>query len=468
VTRKKSPVRVLIALSLASSTYSVSQTMLVPSLPTIQRELGVSLGAVTTLVSVFFVTGAVTSGVTGRLADMYGKRRLLLIQMAVFAGGALLGAVANNLALMIAGRALMGTAIGLFPIAFAIIRDELPAERVPGGIALVSAIVAFGAALGLGVGGIITDHLGYSWIFWAPFIAALVAMAFVWLFVPESSTTYPGRIDLVGAGLLAVAIGAPLAAITQVPSWGWFGDWTLLCFATGLVFLAAFVRHERRDPNPLVHLPTLMLPEVRGTNLATFFVGFGLFGMGAIFTQFVQAPKSTGFGYGANATQAGLFLVPGCLLVVVVAPWTGKLCIRIGAKFALALATFSACVSMVGLVAAHEGAFDLFLWPTILMVASGIAFAAMPLLILENVPADRRAQSTAINAIVRTIGSSIGTQLAATVVALQITAGELHEKGFEHAFLLQAAGLGVATLVALSLPRSAPQTAVVATEAASS
>jgi MFS family permease len=447
------PNRIIASLLLATCTYGVSQTMLIPSLPEIERKLHASAVGATSLFSVFFVSGAVTSGIFGRLGDMFGKRRIILVQLLLFAVGALVCALGPGLAVLIVGRALMGSSVGVFPLSYSLLRDELPPAQVPMAIPLIGAVGAAGAAVGQATGGLVTDHLGYHWIFWIGLIGGVSAIAAISVFVPESEQTSPGRVDVLGAAILAAGLAAPLIAISQSPAWGWGSARTLGLFAAGLVILALFVLHERRHPDPLLHLPTLMLPRVRLTNLATFLVGFGLIGSSVIITQFAQVPRSTGFGLGASPTQAGLFLTPGLLLILVTSPLGGRISRRSGPKLTLVAGTAIGCAGMAGLAAVHGGKVELYLWPTIIYLGMGFSFAAMPLLILQAVPRELSGQSTSVNVILRNVGSSLGVQLAATFVSLSAKrTGLPTESGFTLAFGLLSAAAFAATLVGLAIP----------------
>jgi MFS family permease len=226
--------------------------------------------------------------------------------------------------------------------------------------------------------------------------------------------------------------------------------------ATGVCLLAVFVLHERRHPDPLLHLETLRLPRVALTNIATLFVGFGIFGASAIISQFVQQPVSTGFGFGASATEAGLYLVPGLVLILLVSPLTGRLTSAAGPKVSLVLGTAISFVAMSGLAFSHDRQFELYLWPTFLYLGVAFAFTATPMLILETVPADLRGQSTAANLIMRNVGTSVGLQIAATlIVSSSVGAHLVTERGFRNAFMLEASGAAAALICAFLIPRGA-------------
>jgi MFS family permease len=198
-----------------------------------------------------------------------------------------------------------------------------------------------------------------------------------------------------------------------------------------------------------------MLPRVRATNLATLLVGFGVFGASTIISQYAQVPKSTGFGLGASPTQAGFFLAPGLVLILVEAPLAGRLSARYGTKVTLVAGMAIAFLALSGLALFHARTFELYLWPTLIYVGLGFTFATMPLIVLEAVPTERSAQSTSINMVLRNAGSSVGVQLAATLVTASVTAsGFPTDAGYTHAFTLEASAAFAALLLALAIPKA--------------
>jgi MFS family permease len=436
------------ALILAAVSYAMSQTLLIPSLPEIQRQLGTSVVGVSTLVSAFAVAGAVASGIVGRLADLVGKRRMLILQLAVFCAGALACALVRSLPLLIAGRVLMGTTLSIFPLSYSIVRDEIPAESATGVLAVVSATVGIGSAIGQGVGGLLTGHFGYEAIFLLSAGMGLASMSAAIRWVPPSRVRTAERLDIPGACLLGLGLGALLVAVSEAPSWGWTGAPTLALAAAGLVILGLLVAYERDHPHPLVHLPSLAIRQVALTNLATVLLGFGAIGGSAvILSQFFQVPAATGWGPGASATQAGLYLIPGALVLVAVSPLAGIVSSRIGLKTTMTFG--SACAGAgLGLMAiSHHHTFELYLWPSVMYIGLSFALGAMPTLILREVPSTRSGQATAANIIFRSIGTSLGVQVPAAIVASTAHHGIPTEGGFVAALALLTAGCLAAALV---------------------
>jgi EmrB/QacA subfamily drug resistance transporter len=428
--------------------------MLVPALGDLTRVLHTDPSGVAWVLTGYLLAAAVATPVAGRLGDMFGKRRLLVISLAVFAAGSTLSALGSSLEVVVAGRVLQGLGGGIFPLCFGIIRDEFPRERVAGSIGLISAILGIGGGAGLIAGGLIVDHLSYHWVFWLGTIGAVLAAVAAQLWVPESPERKPGRVDLRGAALLGIGLTMPLIAISRANDWGWGSGRTLGLIAAGLVVLAGWVAVERRTDEPLADIPTLMKPPVLLTNVATLLVGFGMFGSFLLIPQLVEAPETSGYGFGLGATGAGLLLVPGSLLMLFAGPLSGALGTRLGSKVPLALGAAVTAAGLLLLGFEHSSRLSVAAGAFVLFGGIGLAFAAMPNLIVEAVPPAQTGEATGVNALLRSVGASLGSQVTAAILAGSATAGASPtDGGFTLAFVISAGIAVLAAIVAVVIPR---------------
>jgi EmrB/QacA subfamily drug resistance transporter len=453
----------LAILAIGALAFSLAQTTVIPALGEIQHELGASSSDIAWLVTAYFLVASIATPILGRLGDMFGKERYLAVSMGLFALGSAVCAVGDSLALMIVGRGLQGLGGGVFPLSFGIVRDEFPREKIPSGIALLGAVAGIGGAIGLPLGGLLADQVGFHWIFWLSVVMGAGATVAVVKFVPESPIRTPGKLDLVGAGILAVGLSGVLIAISRGNDWGWTSSKTLGLAAAGLVVLVLFVLFERRHPAPLINMQTLSRRPVLTTNLATLLVGFGLFGTFVLVPQLAELPESTGYGFGLNATVAGLLMAPGGLMMLLVAPIVGRVGERRGSKLPLVVGCLVAAGGLTGLALAHGSELLVVVWICIMNAGVGAAFAALPNLIVQAVDSHETGEATGVNTIMRNIGASIGSQVAASIVAGHVLASGMPEdQGFKLAFLMGAAGGLAAGLTALAIPgrvrrRPAPQ-----------
>jgi EmrB/QacA subfamily drug resistance transporter len=442
----------LAVLATAALAYALLQTMVAPALPEIQRNLHTSTTAVTWVLTVYLLTASVATPVLGRLGDMFGKERVLVGVLILFGLGSLVGALSHSLGMLVAGRAIQGAAGAVFPLAFGIIRDEFPRERVATGIGLISATFGIGGGAGLALSGVIVDNLSYEWIFWFGLVATVVAVVATHLFVPESPVKRPARIDWAGAALLSAGLVCLLLAVSEGNAWGWGSGRIVALFVGSAAILATWVAYERGAPEPLVDIELLRVRGVWTTNVATILIGFGMFGSFILIPQFVQAPSGAGYGFAANVTQAGLFLVPSAAIMLVAGPIAGWLGGRFGSKLPLLAGALVASASFAFLALAHEARWNIYVATVLLGLGIGFAFASMANLIVDAVPQGQTGEATGMNTIMRTVGGALGAQIAASIVSGHVSHGIATESGYTEAFALSAAGVFAAFLAGLLIP----------------
>lgn len=450
------PTRTLLILGIAALAYALAQTTLIPALGTLAEDLHVDSSEVAWVLTAYLVSAAVCTPLLGRLGDMYGKRRMLIVALLAFAAGSVVSALGTSLEVIVAGRVLQGVGGGIFPLCFGLVRDEFPREKVSMSIGLISATAGIGGGAGLVLGGLIIDNASYHLIFWVGVLLAGLAAISTTLFIPESPIRRAGKLDVRGALVLSVGLVVPLLGISQANSWGWTDPRTLGCVAIGLVVLVGWVFLERRTEHPLADMHSLAKPPVLMTNITTLLVGFSMFSSFILIPQIAQAPTSSGWGFGVDATTAGLLMLPGALAMLFMGPLSGALGARVGNKVPLALGSLLSAVGLLLLSIDHSTQLAVIVYNLVLSCGIGFAFSAMPNLIVEAVPQEQTGEATGFNALVRSIGSSLGSQVAAAVLAgTVITATGLPtDRAFDVAFLVGAGGAAIATVLALLVPIS--------------
>src|SRR4051794_23609346 len=459
------PLRSLLILSVAALAFALAQTTLIPALGELAGELHTDASGVAWTLTGYLLSAAVCTPIFGRLGDMFGKRRLLVISLGVFAGGSVVSAVAKDLNLLVAGRVLQGAGGGIFPLCFAIIRDEFPREKVSSSIGLISATFGIGGGAGLIIGGVLVDGPGYHWIFWLGAAMAAAAAVLTQILIPESPNRSPGRIDFRGAAVLAIGLVLPLLAIARANDWGWGSPKTLGLIAVGVLILFGWVKLQQRTPQPLADVKLLAKPPVLMTNIATLLVGFGMFGSFILIPQLAEAPEATGYGFGLSATGAGLLMLPGALVMLVAGPFSGVLTRRYGGRLPLALGALIAAFGLLAMGLDHGTEGAMVAWNVVLSVGIGLAFAAMPNLIFDAVPQSETGEATGFNTLVRSVGASLGSQIAAAILTGSALVGTLlpADSGYTTAFAVSAVVAMVAAVVAIMIPRVRDEVPVRAT-----
>jgi EmrB/QacA subfamily drug resistance transporter len=440
-------------LAMAAVAYALLQSLVAPALLTIQHDLHTTTAGAAWILSAYLLSASVLTPIAGRLGDMLGKKRMLVAVLVVLAAGTALAGLATSITVMIVARVIQGAGGAIFPLAFAIIRDEFPRERVPHGIALISAILGIGGGLGIVLAGPIVEHLDYHWLFWFPLIAVVAAAVGTMVFVPESPVRTPGRINPVGAVLLSAWLVALLVPVSEGASWGWTSGRTLGLFAVAAVLIPVWIWAESRSRAPVVEMRMMRLRGVWTTNLAALVFGFGMYSSFVLVPEFVELPASTGFGFGASVTKAGLFMVPATTGMLLAGPVSGRLSSTVGSRVPLVLGAFFSFAAFVILAAEHGSDWEIYTAMLVLGVGIGFAFASMANLIVEAVPGHQTGVATGMNTIVRTIGGAIGSQVTAGIVTATVAANGLPtEKGFTIAFTTAAAALAVGLVVAFAVP----------------
>ena len=266
-------------LATAGMAYTVMAPAVNPALPTIQHDLHASETGVTFLLTGYLLSASVSTGIIGRLGDMFGKKRVLVWTLVILALGTLLAGLAYSLPVLIVARVIQGAGGGIFPLSFGIIRDELPRERVPGSIGLLSSMLSIGGSVGLVIGGLVVEHLGWHALFWVPLAVTLVGLVVIWRWIPESPVLTPGRINWTAAALMSTGIATLLIGISKATSWGWGSPKTLALIAGGLALCAVWVAVESRSEEPLIDMKMMRLRGIWTINVVSFLLGAGMYSL---------------------------------------------------------------------------------------------------------------------------------------------------------------------------------------------
>lgn len=437
-------------LSLSGVVVALQQTLVVPLLPEFATALGVSNSTASWLVTSTLLTGAVATPLIGRLADMYGKRAMMLLCLGVMVVGCLIAATSQSFLVLVLGRSMQGFASALLPVGISIMRDALPPEKLSGAVALMSATVGIGGMVGMPMAGVLSAHWGLSSLFWvtgAVGIAVAVVLPFV---VPESAVKSRGRFDFLGAIVFTAAMTSLLLAISKGTEWGWGSPVILVLIAAGIVLLSSWVPWELRASAPLVDLRTSVRAPILVSNICALLLGFAMFISSLAATQELQLPAESGFGLGLSASAAGLAMSPGGLLMVLLATVSPKVTRRWGAKTTLATGAIVIAFGYVLRVFLAPTLFTIILGTAIVSAGVAFALAAMPTLITESAPLDQTASANSVNSLLRSVGTSTGSAVAAAVLASSTVLIGTAVVPTLHSFeVLYSIGAGAALLAAV-------------------
>ncbi|WP_066043421.1 MFS transporter [Herbiconiux solani] len=420
-TRRPNTVLVVLYLSLGGLSFAVLQSLVAPALATIGQDLGVATSDASWVLTAYLLSAAVLTPILGRLGDMVGKRRVLIIVLSLLLVGTVLAAVAPNLGVLIVARALQGAAGAIMPLSIGVVRDELPKERVSVTIGLLSAIFGIGAGVGIVAAGPIVENLSWHWLFWLPAVLIVVALLGVIFGMPESPVRSPGRLDLLGAGILGVSVVSILLAISEGERWGWGSFATIGLLVLGAIAAVVFVLVELRVKEPLIDMRLMRIRGVWTAHLVALVFGFAMFGTFVLVPTLLQLPSATGYGFGESVSQAGLFLLPTVIMMVIFGPVAGILVRKVGPKPPLLLGGVFATVAFVLPAIAHGELWQVVVSGLFTGAGIGLALASVSNAIIESVPATNTGEAISVNTIARTIGSSVGTAVIAAIISSHST-----------------------------------------------
>lgn len=435
---------------------SLMQTLVIPIIPTLPTLLSTSPSNASWVITATLLAGAVFTPISGRLGDMFGKRRILFANLLFLIAGSVICAIFSSLLPEIVGRSLQGAAVGAIPLGISIMRDELPAERVGSAMAIMSATLGVGGAIGLPVAAVIAQNADWHMLFWVAAALGVVCAALVFVFVPESPVRTPARFDFGGAVGLSIALLALLIAITKGADWGWASASILTLFAIAVVVFLGWVYFELRQRSPLVDVRVSARPRVLFTNLASIAVGFALYGISLTFPQLLMAPEQSGYGFGLSMVDAGLVMAPTGLVMMLLSPVSARLSAARGPKVTLALGSAVIAAGYLVAVVLMNSVWEIMLSAIIVAGGVGLAYAAMPALIMGAVPITETAAANGLNSLMRSIGTSTSSAVMSVVLAhMTITLGAHvlpSREGFHTTFFIAMAAALVAIVLTMCIP----------------
>lgn len=434
------------ALSFVVMVVAVLQTLVVPVLADIGAQLGVSKSAVGWVVTANLLAAAVLTPILGRLGDVHGNRGVLIGILLVVSAGSLLAATTSSLPLLILARVLQGASFGLFPLGIAVLRAELAPQRLTAAMALVSGALGVGGGFGLVFTGLLTDGGGdYHRIFWLALGVSLAALALTVVVVPRRQA-FGGRVDWTGGAVLGVSLVLLLLPLSQGHTWGWSAPVTVGSLVGAVVTFWGWLVLQRRLREPLVAPSMFTHRPVLVTNLAAVCTGMALFISFLGVSTLVQVPRAMA-GYGLTATvlaASTVYLLPGALVGVVVAPLAGRLVQRVGGRATLLVASLITAAGYLGLALAHALTVQVVAGAVVVNIGVSMAYATFPaLLVAEVTPADTGVANS-VNSIARSVGAAVASAVVVTLLASSTAAGT----GLPQEWAYTAAfGLGTAVSV---------------------
>lgn len=459
-TRSTPPVWLLMtALVIAEITSTFEVSMAFAALPTLIREFGDPIGVSWTITS-FFIVSAGTAALFARLGDLYGRRRVLMIVLAIAGLGSLISGLSTTLGGVIAGRTLQGVSGAVLPLCLGLMRENLAPKTLAFNIGIMGGVVGVSAGLAFLVAGYILDQFDWHTMFFFSALIALAGIVSLWLVVPPSQPEKnSGRLDIMGGVLFAPAIAGILLALNSAKD-GWLHWHSGGLLLASLILLGIWVRHELRHANPLIDVRLFADRRILLANIIFAAIALGPMVNPQVVLVLAQQPLWTGIGLGLSATAAAMLKQPVTIMGLFAGPLGGRVAARHGARAAMLLGAASLVVAWTLPLFAMTSLAVLLIAISLHSLGIVILYGAVSNQIVEAAPASRTSEATGLAQVTRSTFSAAGSQVVAALMATTLISDAAQdsrsypaEEAYVLAFVFLVLTSAVALIAAWLLPR---------------
>ena len=456
--------KMLAILSCIATMVMYAETMLIPAIPDLIGHFHVSYGMSSWILTSYLIAGAVMTPIAGKLSDIYGRKKILLIIMVIYAIGVSMAGFASDIYFMIFARAIQGVGMSMFPIAFGMIRDQFPREKISIGQGVITSMFASGAVIGLTVGGIIVQDYGWQTTFFTIIPIAIALLLIIWRFIhvtdikeedqsqkrsrilegenvrktrnsndKRAFSKASNQIDIKGAIALAITVTSFLLVLTlletsgsnlhgasiangnansndNLPSNANSSSNILPFLIIGIIALVSFVIIERREKYPLVDFRLMLNKSILPANLIIMLVGFSMFMVFQTLPILVRNPEPVGFG--EDAISAGKVQLPFAIVLLIFGPTSGFIVSKLGSLRPIILGTFITTAGFMGLLMFHST--EVLVSVNLGILSTGLSLTSVGAInvIILSTPRQFSGISLGMTSLMRIIGASIGPALA--------------------------------------------------------
>jgi MFS family permease len=436
LTRRASDGAMIATLSASGLIAAFMQTLVTPVIPLLPELLDTNIADAQWVLTSTLLAAAISTPISGRLGDMFGKRRAALALLMIMVFGSIVSALSLTLIPMIIGRTLQGVGLGVIALGISILRDVIHPKRLASAVALVSATLGVGGAIGLPIAAFIAQNFDWHYLFWLSTLLGIVAFVLVLTVIPVSTLRTAGRFDFPGAVFFAIGLVSILLPVSKGGEWGWTSPLTLSLLIGGTVVLIAWGFFELHTKDPLIDLRVTARRPVLFTNLASVSVGFAFFITAGALPVLLESPTSTGVGLGTTLIVASLVLMPNGIVMFLVSPIAARLSTARGPRTSLILGGGIIAVAFALSLLLMDEVWHVALISVMLGVGIGFAYAAMPTLIMHSVPPTETGAANGLNSVMRTLGSTVSATLIGIILSTNVTVSGGVEIPTAHAFQL--------------------------------
>lgn len=428
-------IKLMFAMIMAEILATIEITMIFAALRHMVEDFGTTPDAVGWTITAFLLAAAASAAIVGRLGDIYDRKVMLLVVIAVAIIGAFIAGSSTTLSGVVFGRTLQGITGAALPLCIGILRQNIDSRSLPIYVGALTGILTVTAGLGLLLGGVIVDYLTWNWIFYIIGMVGIAAWFAVYWLLPS---TRPGKAEpgtnFVGGVLFAPGIVLLILMLNQGRHWGWLSWQSLSLAILGSALLVLWARSELRAKVPLLNIRLLLSREICLAYIATVLFALTWNQFGQVWSMLLQQPTETGAGLGMSASRAGLLMQPQTLMALVGGPLAGWCLIRYGSRFSIAVGALVMAVSWTVAMIKHDTIPVIIVLMLGMGISSAFLFALFNTIVARAAPPDRTSEAVGVLQVLRTTANSVGAALVFYLMSQSTVPGPGGRGQFPDAF----------------------------------
>ncbi len=386
------------------------ETMVTPALPVLSKFFSANYDSLSWIITSYLISGTISAAIFGKLADIYGKKRVFVILSLFYAVAVSFGGFANTLTEFIVIRSIQGLGMGMIPVAFALLNDELPKKELPLAQGIISATFTVGASLGLVIGAWITQNFDWQWSYHSAIPIAFGLFVASIIILQESPYRKNESIDYGGIFLLSVGLVSAILVLSEGVYWGWTSYLILSLSFLAIASIVMFLLYENTVEQPFINLKLLKIRNIFLANLTGLFASGGMFYLFYTIPPLLQDPTPAGFG--KDILTSGLVMVPGSLMAIVFAPIGALVVRKYGPKLSILIGT---AIMLAAFILLYFNRADVTsITEDAIFIGSGTSFVFVGIInmIIISTPRDSTGMVTGMNTVFRNIGSTMSPAIA--------------------------------------------------------
>ncbi len=395
----------LLIMSMMGILITYVETMITPALPTLVNDFHTNYDKLSWVITAYILSGTVSAAIFGRLADIYGKKKIFLILAGVYTVAVSFGGFATTLTQFIFVRAVQGLGMGMFPVALALLNDEVERENLALAQGIVSSTFTGGAAIGLALGAYITQYYGWQWSYHSAIPVAFALLIAAAIIVKESPVRQEETIDFAGVFALSLSVIMLILGLSEGQYWGWESFAVIGSFILSIASLIAFVQIERMVSMPFINLRLLKIRNIFLANFAGLFAMTGMFFLFYTVPVLLQDPSPAGFGL--TVFHSGLIMMPAAVASMLFAPLSARITVNRGPKVTILIGGIILFISYLALLFNRQTTISILEDTTLLGMSLSFVFVGVINILLLSTPPKEAGVSTGMNVVFRNIGSAV-------------------------------------------------------------